>query len=139
MNHIVLAFTIPILFFTLFIIKNFPLEKEEIKKTYNYIEQNISKKDKIYVYYASVPAFNFYADINKFNLTNEIIFGKNCRQNIYQYTDDLINVNDPIWMLFTHYRENEKMIILDYMIKNGYSVKDKKLYFGAEILYLDKL
>ena len=42
-------------------------------------------------------------------------------------------------MLFTHYRENEKMIILDYMIKNGYSVKDKKLYFGAEILYLDKL
>ena len=139
MNHLVFALTIPILFFTLFIIKNFPIEKEEIKKTYNYIEQNISKKDKIYVYYASVPAFNFYTDINKFNLTNEIIFGKNCRHNINQYTDDLINVNNSIWMLFTHYRENEKMIILDYMIKNGYSVKDKKLYFGAEILYLDKL
>jgi hypothetical protein len=139
MNHLIVALIIPIIFFTRFIINDFPLEKEEIKKAFNIIEQNISKKDKIYVYYASIPAFNFYKNIKIFNLSNQVILGNNCRHNIYKYTDDLKNINDPIWMIFTHYREHEKEIILEYMINKGFVIRDKKLFYGSEVLYLDKL
>lgn len=139
MNHIVLAFIIPIIFFVRFFIIEFPLEKEEIKKIYSHIEKNISKEDKIYVYYASVPAFNFYKNINVFNLSNKVIYGKNCRRNIELYVNDFIEIEGSIWMIFSHYREYEKKIILEYMINKGYIVKCNKVDTGSELFYLEKI
>ena len=53
----------------------FPLKKEEIKKSIDYIENNIADENKIYVYKGALNAYKYYDKIEYINFSNSVIFG----------------------------------------------------------------
>ena len=58
-----------------------PTKHEEIKRTINYIQNNINKNDKIYVDYRASNAFKYYNDIQFMNISVPIINGSRTRNN----------------------------------------------------------
>ena len=139
LNNPIFAILIPLILFVQFFSQKFPFEREEIKDSYNYVKNNISQNDKIYVYFGAVPAFNFYSNINIFNLTNDIIIGKNCRANIEMYKNDLMNLEGNIWLIFSHDRDYEKAFILNHMSDSNFLILKHEVFSGSEVFLFSNL
>ncbi len=123
-------------------LSKFPIEKEEIKKSLNYIERNINKDDEIYVYYKASRAFMFYEETNMINITNPIIYGKpHWNINFEKYNHDLLNLKGKVWLLFSHVfpfkKENEEKYMVYLLLNNGSELLDKKKYKGSTVYLVD--
>ncbi|GAG16359.1 unnamed protein product, partial [marine sediment metagenome] len=121
---------------------NIPIEKEEIKKSIDYIENNIETHDAVYVYYGSSAPFQFYREINYVDIDNKIIFGTSHRGDFKKYYYELLNLRGRVWLLFSHIfpfsgnvKESDYMI--DFLIRNGSELLDKKRYKGSIVYYVD--
>lgn len=119
----------------------FPLEKEEIKKSLDYIEKNIKKKDIIYVYYGSHRAFTFYKEAKIINLKNEIIVGTSHRNKNYEYDHELLNLKGKVWLLFSHVYSfkgfNEEKYMVEFLLSKGSELLDIKNYKNSSVYYID--
>ena len=134
-----------LLFHTFFcfyiLITNIPIEKEEIKKGLEYVNKKIAPSDKIYVYYAARPAFEFYRDkYYNINKIDKIIFGKSNRKNWDYYNKEIVDITGTIWVVFSHiyYVKNKDGLKEDAYITRqlaavGYQIIDKKESKGVII------
>jgi len=119
----------------------FPIEKEEIKNSLNYIEQNIKKDDLIYIYYESSFAFMFYEETNMININNQIIYGENHRGKNHLYDNELTSLNGKVWLLFSHVfpfrKDYKEKYIVNFLISKGSEILDKKKYKGSTVYFVD--
>lgn len=119
----------------------FPIKKEEIKKSLNYIERNINKDDEIYVYYASKGAFEFYQETKVINITNPIIFGKAHRNKNFNYNNELLNLKGKVWLLFSHVfpfkKDHEEKYMIEFLLSKGSELLDTKRYKGSTVYLID--
>lgn len=118
-----LAISIPLLMFSFFYINGFPLKKSEIKKSIKFVEQQIDKKDLIYVnFFASIP-FRYYREISLIKMdTKNIVIGKLYDKN---YSNEVSLLNGRVWFIFAtnieYERENMKFLT------NYFALKGEKL------------
>jgi len=128
-----LSFLINLLFYL-------PFQREEIKKSLTYLNENIKKGDKIYIYFAAENAFQYYKNIHYFDFPdNEIIKGKsywNSENKLYQ--DDLKNLSGSYWLVFSHISDNEEIKLKDKLSAAGQYPIHQLISPGSSI-YLYKL
>ncbi|MGD1895166.1 MAG: glycosyltransferase family 39 protein [Cyclobacteriaceae bacterium] len=125
----------------------FPIEKEEIKKSMSYIKSKFVKGDNIYVYYGAKPAFEFYRDdLNKEIDDSNVVLASAHGNKWSNYHMPISKMNDPVWILFSHvYRmkneENltEEEYILNIFREEGYQIIDEQKYKGSSVYYAVKI
>jgi len=109
----------------LFFFKEFPLEKEELKKSMDFITENIQGEDKIYVYYGATNV--------KFE--NELLIGTANKQNKPEYLNEVSRIKCQTWLLFSHDVDNEEEYILTQLELKGYE-KMKSFHAKGSSAYL---
>jgi hypothetical protein len=141
-NNKLLNYTKSISFFLLafclinLMLSKFPYEKEEIKKSINYIEKNISIEDKIYIYYRAIPAYRYYKEIGEAKIKRKVFLGKLPKKNEFKYLKDINKMKGRVWLLFSHSHENEKEIIIDFInSKGGIKIKQFETIDSSAYLY----
>ena len=114
-----------------------PFKCEEIKKSINYIQKNIKKSDKIYVYYGSENAFKYYNDIHYIKPSVPIIKGTEHRNNNDAYISELKNLEGRNWLLFSHIYYNEEAFIIEKLDSIGYNKIETFNAFGSSAYLYD--
>lgn len=137
--YLLLILPVLIMFYPIHL--NFPIKKEEIKNSLNYIEKNIKKDEAIYVYYGSYRAFDFYKETKIININNTIIVGKSHRNENYKYDHELLNLKGKVWLLFSHVypfrNDNEENYMIELLLSKGSNLLDVKKYKGSSVYYVD--
>jgi AAA+ ATPase superfamily predicted ATPase len=119
-RFIPLAIAVPALMLCYFYRNGFPQKLEEIKKSINYIEQNKSTDDKIYMYYCACYQFEYYGKIKYFETTGTVIQGTNNRSEREKYIAEIIKLKGRNWLLFSHDYEDEETYIVRQLDSMGY-------------------
>lgn len=103
---------VPLVFIVIFVLSGFPREREEIKKSIDFIRRHAGEKDKIYVYYGAIPAFTYYRWTNYAGTSMSVIPGGEHRQDSGEYLHELKGLRGRNWLLFSHvYKDEEADII----------------------------
>lgn len=135
-----LSILIPVsLLFTFYII-GFPIKREEIKKSINYIQQHINKNDKIYVYYGAAYAFKYYNYIQFINTSASIVKGSKNIKNKEKYINELKNLKGRIWLLFAHahiWDDDEETYIVRQLDSLGYNKIETFITDGSSTYLYD--
>lgn len=119
----------------LFFYKEYPMEKEELKKSMDFLSENISKEDKIYVYYGASNAFEYYQLINYLTFKNELLIGTANKQNKPEYINEVSRIQGLMWLLFSHDVDNEEEYIVTQLQLKGYE-KLKSFHSKGSSAYL---
>ncbi len=96
-----------------------PRAPEELRPVMDYVNEHYEPGDVIYVYYASINAFKYYA--SRFNYTDNYIPGIEARTNWANYYSDLKNLrgNRRVWIMLSHitkdYGTNEEELFVSYL------------------------
>lgn len=119
-----------------------PLRFEEVRPLLDVVEKEIKPLDRIYVYYGAAPAFEYYYNTKYHGMIDRknIIWGAVHRDNIDKYSSDLekiLKTNMKIWVVFSHYWENERRYIIDYLKQKGELEKD--ISNNGALAYLFKI
>lgn len=119
-----------------------PTSLEETRPLLDDLQKNIRPTDTIYVYYGAAPAFEYYhhTKYHKRIDRKNIIWGAVHRDDITQYIVDLEKIlkkNMRIWVVFSHYWENERKYIVDYLSRKGRL--ETSLSYTGTIAYLFKI
>ena len=119
-----------------------PLYREHIRPSMDYLKENLSEGDLIYVYYYAEPAFLFY--LPKYHLEDRVYFlGGEYQDNPDDYLREIESLDGRVWFLFSHVYEdasiNEKEFILHYLDKNATKEKDFRVRGTSVFLYLYEL
>lgn len=123
--------------------RGFPTENEEIKDSLRYMRKNVRENDQLYVYEGAYLAFNFYEkndpELIKVDKKN-IIIGNENRENWANYEEDILRLNNSVWILFSHvyWKKNQDGINEeDYIVrlfeKNGYAITNQQKFAGSSI------
>lgn len=129
-NKLYLPLICTVIFLSISPVSNFvqtfthPFRLEETRPLLNEIRKHIRHKDKIYVYYGAKEAFEFYYRTKFYEMieTRNIIWGKPHRGNIPKYSSELnkyLRKNIRIWVIFSHFRENERASIISFIKQKG--------------------
>lgn len=138
-----LLMLMPIFIFALPYTFKFPHQQEEIKPVLQYLNNNINKKDKIYLYYSSFRAYEFYK-VNYSNLQNkEYIIGTIHRENFEEYMPEVTSYLPNLWIVFSHVypnktENNEMNYIINSLTHRGYIVQKQYNAKGAAVYYITK-
>lgn len=123
-----------------------PTTREEIRPAIEYVENRRQPGDILYLYYGSIPAFDYYK--SKFAIAEaDYIVGIAARddwenQSNQTYVADLEKLlgNNRVWVLFSHVRSfkgvNEGVFFLKYLDSNGQRL-DEFLVDGASAYLYD--
>lgn len=135
-----LALLIPVLVHFYPIIVKVPIEREEIKKSMAYLDQNIDGDDKIYIYCGAIRAFQFYRNsYPQIVNNNSIIYGTSHRENWSEYDQEILKLSGTNWLLFSHVYpfdpndEDEEDYIIKTLKSNNYRVLDKQIFTGSSV------
>ncbi len=103
----------------------YPPMWDHIKPLISYINQHKKSGDMIYVYYATVPAFTYYAASYKIEESN-FIKGIYSRQEPEKYIQDIeqrLDSHKRVWFIFSNNcadcKVNEEHFFLEYLDKKG--------------------
>jgi hypothetical protein len=126
------AIIIPLFFF----LSGYPvkLEREEVKKSIRYIQENIHEGEDIYIYYFTTFSYKYYDNIGFTNLKTHIIEGKYNRLGLYSDGDisELKMLHGKTWLLFTFKGSN----MIEYIDSLGYKrIKEYKVKGSSVYLY----
>ena len=131
-----LAIFIPLLLLFVLCSIGFPRQHEEIKRTIAYIQNNISKNDKIYVNCFASNAFKYYSDIQFMNITAPVIYGGVDSNNDEKYINELRNLKGRNWLLFVGVGDNDTSYIIKKLDSRGYKkIKAFVTYGSSTYLY----
>lgn len=139
--YLLLILPVLIMFYPIHL--RFPIKKEEIKNSLNYIEKNIQKDEAIYVYYGSYRAFDFYKETQIININNAIIVGTSHRNENHKYDHELLNLKGKVWLLFSHLypfgndNDNEEKYMVELLLSKGSELLNVKKYKGSSVYYVD--
>jgi hypothetical protein len=119
-----------------------PLRREEIRPLLEKVRSHIQPDDKIYVYYGAKEAYEYYYKTRFYGMTEtrNIIWGKPHRNDIPKYTADLekhLRKAGRIWLIFSHTRENERALIVQFTEKKGRFIQ--KLQSPEAVAYLFRI
>ncbi|MBI4008604.1 glycosyltransferase family 39 protein [Candidatus Roizmanbacteria bacterium] len=115
-------------------------QMEEMRPVVKYLQTKIKRGDVIYLYYAALPAYQYYAA--RFGLDRKYITGTTSREEPDKYIRDLekLKGNKRIWLIFSHVFTikdyNEKDFFLSYLRKQG-ELLDRYDEAGASIYLFD--
>lgn len=140
-NLSIFVLLIPLLINGFLLIKKFPVEREEIKKSMEYVNENIVPTDDIYLYYNSHSAFDFYKEKYPSIATNTSIgYGTENRENWTAYDPEILRFEGDTWMIFSHIyvKKNEEGLkedtyMLELLVKNGYKIVEEKKFEGSSV------
>ena len=134
--------------------QSFPIQKEELKKSLEFINSNLTDDEQIFVYYISNPSFNYYkttypsiSDKPSAVFGNWHIHGcgrsflldKN-HQPIVISEEDLLKTKGKFWLLFSgvpesdYFKidgENEEKHLLNQFLKNKYKILQQQSFVGS--------
>ncbi len=100
-----------------------PRAPEELRTAMKYINKHYKEGDVIYLYYASLNAFRYYAD--RFRFTDDYIIGIDARSDWTRYAWDLkqLKGNKRVWIMFSHvdtwHGVDEEKLFLSYLDRLG--------------------
>ena len=124
--------TLILLIYTYELLNTPRIDEEEIKKSLSFINKYITNDDHIYVYYSSKPAFEFYKkNYLNVNKAKVIHFGGFHRGKPKGYLNEIKNINNSTWILFSHMYtegypdrppETEEDFIINNLKKNDYKI-----------------
>ncbi|MDZ7695461.1 MAG: glycosyltransferase family 39 protein [Deltaproteobacteria bacterium] len=135
LSYLLLIIPVFSIFYPIYL--KYPIKKEEIKLSLNYINHNINNMDIIYVHYGAFRAFKFYEDINFITLNNSIIYDNGDRKEDSKYDPKILNLNGKVWLIFTHPYRSEEEYILETLLNNGSEILEEKKYKGSSVYYID--
>jgi len=144
-----LIIILPLFAYFLTSCRTFPFEKEEIKKSLEYINNNINPSDNIYVFFSAKPAFLFYEDQFPKILSNKNIkIGSVLAKDWNGYNEklsknpqeEICNLKGTTWMIFSHKvrQDNMKATSLEAEVLNrlkigGVSIISEKHFIGSSV------
>jgi Dolichyl-phosphate-mannose-protein mannosyltransferase len=144
-NHQIVRFTryIPLYIILLYplinvyAIWNSPRTVEETRPAISFIKSNWQPGDKIYLYYASAPAFSYYAPQFGFKPEDTII-GISARDDPSKYIQQLAEIKDQkrVWTLFSHIFDSEADQMINYLDTRGKQLKSGE-YNNAFVYLFD--
>ncbi|OPX17403.1 hypothetical protein BXT86_06695 [candidate division WOR-3 bacterium 4484_100] len=99
-----------------------PRAPEELRPVLQYLQKNKKEEDTIYLYYASINAYNYYKEF--LTLEGPVVYGNPSRQHWGNYFEELKKLKGKgrVWFLFSH-------------IATKFGVDEEKLF----VSYLDIL
>ena len=114
---------LPSAIFLFQLIAEFPIERDEIKRSINFINKNIESGDNLYVYYGAAGAFRYYRQIGFASVGNPAVFGQSEPRERTIFIEDLAQFKGRIWVLFSHLQpfgtEAEKTFIVNHLSEKG--------------------
>ena len=108
---------------------NYPLEREEIKKSIQFVEENFNTTDKLIISDASTVAFDYYAQINFHDLENDSLVDMADLENDISFFTKLVDDNRKTWFILSHItrQQREKVLTqLENQALEEYSVQLNK-------------
>jgi hypothetical protein len=107
----------------------YPIKREEMKSTYEFLQKNIKKEDNILVFWQSDYTYQFYKRIGVFNLAN-----KDCAIELNDIKSDTLKMNaSNNWLIFTHLTKETELNLLqkltpDFKFTSYYRTTGSSLY-----------
>jgi hypothetical protein len=121
----------------------YPLEREEIKKSLQYIQDNVSVGQKIYVHSAADRAFEYYEETGFFSVGNEQIRGSVGTYDWSKYNHDINRLSGQVWFLFSHINPYYQAVSAeDYFLANlgkEWSLMDKYKARGSSVYLYERI
>lgn len=118
-----------------------PFYREELRPVVKYLAQHRQKDDAIYVYYASVPAFQYYAERD--GIPRSAYRAGSCaREDWHEYVNEVDSLRGKprVWFLISHaFRKNgirEDSLFFQYLAMLGQKI-DSTSAVGAELALYD--
>jgi uncharacterized membrane protein len=120
----------------------FPRKKEEIKKSYAFIEENKRNQQQIYLYYGGIMATNYYRKLDAFPARYAMIIGHGFRDEPENYISEIEKMSGEVWLLFSHVYSgkegNEEEFIINKLTQSGTVVVLKTFKTKGSSAYLIK-
>ncbi|MCK4678325.1 MAG: hypothetical protein KAT48_09350 [Bacteroidales bacterium] len=122
--YVFIIFILTTSFFTQAVDRKKTYHREETRPLINFAQRHKKENDKFIIYYASVPAFEYYTRDSKISY----IKLQYHRKNSQEYITDLqkLDISGRTWILFSHVYKDEKDIIIDYVTKKSTLLDYKK-------------
>lgn len=137
-----LLLIIPVLFMFYPLLLKFPIEKEEVKKSLQIIEQHIGPNEQVYVYSSTRMAVGYYQKTGFTDLDEQMVYGSQHRDQNLLYHPELQSLSEKCWLIFSHVyvsptEGNEETYMVEYLLKNGARIIDKWQFKGSSCYYID--
>ncbi|KPJ72549.1 hypothetical protein AMJ52_05960 [candidate division TA06 bacterium DG_78] len=117
-----------------------PRAPEELRPVVKYLKNNYRKSDTIYVYYAAVKAYRYYAD--RFNLSqHDYVMSVESQYDWNNYYNDIKRFKGTkrLWILFSHiikwYGVDEEKLLLSYLDIFGKRIAEFRTSGASIYLY----
>lgn len=115
--------------------KQTPYQRQEIKKSLEFINSKIKVGESIYVYQQSVMPFKFYkANYQKINNSN-IVYGVWNKNNIDSLKMDLDKINSTTWIIFSNvyeiYNWSDEQYFIDALKLKGFQIMNQRKFVGS--------
>jgi hypothetical protein len=133
----ILAILIPLVLFFLLLKKEFPIQKQEIKKSIQYIEENTRKHEKIYIYGNAKRAYAYYERINYVNFSDRIIIGGSYRSKGDAFFDEILKLNGLNWVLMSQIQPKEEIYVGEQLRLRGVHAIDSIKTIGSSATLYD--
>jgi hypothetical protein len=138
-----ISLTVPVLILFYPLILSFPFQREEVKTSLKHLETYIRDTDSLYVYYSSIPSFEYYVGTNYVCFDQSVISGSRHRDDLQSYNREILNLNGKVWLFFSHiyppwnqdYQEDSYMI--DLLLDQGGTVLDVQSSRDSHLYYVD--
>ena len=136
-SHLIF-FLLPVIVLYYPLIKKFPIKLEETNKSITYLKKDLQEDDKIYIYYKTIPAFNYFRLKEPDSIYNEIILGENHSDDRNNYKEGILKLKGNMWLLFSHVLpfndpENDEKYIITTLQKNGFTIEKAMKYHGSNV------
>lgn len=139
-----LAMIIPVLALFYPIVLKFPIEKQEIKQSLDFIHENIRSDDSVYVYYGASHAFAFYEKTSRIGdiAKHPIIHGRWHGLENTPYDRELSDLRGRVWLLFSHVirpasGDSHERYMVDFLLRDGAELLAEQKFTGSSVYYLD--
>lgn len=135
-----IAFLIfPVLVFYYPLITGLPVEKQEIKESLKFLEENIEKEDKIYLYNGAILAFEFYKRYYPELTGIEVDYGGEYRKDRERYIEEISELDGEIWLVFSHVypfggpTESEEEYIINSIKADSLTIQAEYITTGSSV------
>lgn len=113
-----------------------PEEKEAIRPVLAYVAENRREGDVFYICRPAFPAYRYYAPrygLDKFAVIRGIYAGHDWAE----YREDVqqLKGRGRVWIIFSHYRDDERKAVLGYLDELGSRLSDVQAQGSAAYLY----
>jgi hypothetical protein len=135
---------IPILVLAYPATKQIPFEREEIKKSLSFLQENMVEGDQLYLYYASTYPFDLYRVTGFVEANPPLIRGEISRDDWGKYLEPFVGMHGRLWLIFSHVysfsgsdSKNEEYFIVNYLLGKGAVMVEMKKFKGSSVYLVD--